>query len=78
MAVIGGGTTGIEVAEYLALQGKNITVIEIENLVAAGVSPLRRPFILKKLSDLGIELFTGAKYLLIGDGFIEAELKSTS
>jgi len=73
VAVIGGGTTGIEVAEFLAIQGKNVTVIEAENLVAAGLSPLRRPFILKKLSDLGIILFTGAKYLNIGDGFIEAE-----
>lgn len=74
VAVIGGGTTGIEVAEFLAAQGKNITVIEMSSEIAAGISPTRRPFLFKKIKDLNIEVFTGAKCTHIGRGFIEAEI----
>ncbi|MHB8276267.1 MAG: oxidoreductase [Candidatus Humimicrobiaceae bacterium] len=74
VAVIGGGTTGIEVAEFLAAQGKNITVIEMSSEIAAGISPLRRPFLFKKIKDLNIMVFTRAKCIQIGNGFIEAEI----
>ncbi|MHB1375841.1 MAG: oxidoreductase [Candidatus Humimicrobiaceae bacterium] len=74
VAVIGGGTTGIEVAEFLAKQGKNIIVIEISSEIASGISPLRRPFLLKKIKKLNIIIFSRAKCIKIGNGFIEAEI----
>ncbi len=73
VVVIGGGITGIETALFLANKHKNVTVLEITDNIAKGFSPLRKPFLLKALRDLGIKIFNNANYTKIdlSKNFIE-------
>jgi 2,4-dienoyl-CoA reductase-like NADH-dependent reductase (Old Yellow Enzyme family)/thioredoxin reductase len=65
VAVIGGGLIGMEVAEYLALRGRAITMIEMLDAVAGGLGPTRKPFALKFLEESGVRVFVRAKCLEI-------------
>ncbi|MDD5723744.1 MAG: FAD-dependent oxidoreductase [Syntrophales bacterium] len=50
IVVIGGGLIGIETAEYLADQGKNVTVVEMLKSVAADVGPSLRWGLISRIS----------------------------
>ncbi len=57
--VIGGGLVGCETAEYLAKQGKKVTVAEMLDEVA-GVMPLAlRLLLLARLEEMGVKILTG-------------------
>lgn len=49
VVVIGGGMTGCEVAEHLALQGNSVTLVEMQEKLAAEVSPDNLFTVLKNL-----------------------------
>ena len=72
VAVIGGGLTGSEIAYELALQGKEVSIVEMKNdLVAqtgvclANSSYLREWFAWKK-----VPVYLESKLKSVGDGFI--------
>ncbi len=61
VVVIGGGLVGCETAEYLAQQGKKVTIVEMLDEVA-GVMPLAlRNMLLARLDDMKVTVLTGVK-----------------
>lgn len=78
VAVIGGGLTGSEIAYELALQGKEVSIVEMKNdLVAqtgvclANSSYLREWFAWKK-----VPVYLESKLKSVGDGFITAPIRT--
>jgi 2,4-dienoyl-CoA reductase-like NADH-dependent reductase (Old Yellow Enzyme family)/thioredoxin reductase len=73
VAIIGGGITGVETAEFLAKQGKKIVILEMGQEIAPDLSPLRKYFLKEKINNLEISVFTSTKCTGIGSDFIEVE-----
>ena len=71
VAIIGGGVTGVETAEFLAKQGKKIVVIEMTDTVGEELSPLRKYFMYEKIRKSDIKIYTGSRCTGIGKDFIE-------
>ena len=61
VAVIGGGMVGLETAELLASHGCKVTVIEMQEKVAADMGLARRMCTLEAISHESIELMTGTR-----------------
>ena len=72
VAVLGGGEVGCETADYLADQGKEVTIIEMLEEIAKDVSPLRKPFLMQRLVARGVKILTSAKVEEITEGGIIA------
>ncbi len=76
VVVIGGALVGCETAEFLADQGKKVTVTRRGPEMAAEVGSSNRNFLLNRLVAKGITLLPGIKYLEItpqGLGIATAE-----
>jgi pyruvate/2-oxoglutarate dehydrogenase complex dihydrolipoamide dehydrogenase (E3) component len=63
--VAGGGLVGSETAEYLAEQGKKVTLIEELEELAQDVEARSRPLLLERLVRLGVEIIPCCKLLSI-------------
>jgi 2,4-dienoyl-CoA reductase-like NADH-dependent reductase (Old Yellow Enzyme family)/thioredoxin reductase len=61
--VIGGGMVGSEVAEFLASQGKEVTIVEILPEVAVTMEGHNRRLLLERLDKLGLKILTGSEVL---------------
>lgn len=72
VAMIGGGSVGVETAEYLMAQGKDVTVIEMMEQVAKDMSPIVRSQLMKRLKDK-VTLYTDTKVLRFRDPDIDVE-----
>jgi 2,4-dienoyl-CoA reductase-like NADH-dependent reductase (Old Yellow Enzyme family)/thioredoxin reductase len=59
--VIGGGLIGLEVADFLAAQGKRVTLVEMLPEVGADMDMLARAMLLKRLGRYPVELHTGTR-----------------
>ena len=80
VAIIGGGSVGVETAEFLADRGKKVTIIEMLERVATDLGPVVRMFQKQRLADNGIEIILGAKVSEIRDGevvFVRGERAET-
>lgn len=53
--ILGGGSVGVEAAEYLAVRGATCTVMEIQKKVGIGLGSLRRMFVKKDFAEYGID-----------------------
>ncbi len=58
VAVIGGGATGCETANYLGAQGKKVTLVESLPDVGSGEEPARKVWLLRSLAGYGVEILT--------------------
>ena len=76
-AVIGGGVTGLETAEYLS-QDNQVTVIEMLNAVGTTLYPSVSKLMLKRIGDNGGKIMTGHALKAIGDGEIEMSVSATA
>lgn len=56
--VIGGGLVGLEVADLLASQGKQVTVVEMLSEVGAGMDPLAKTMLLGRLKSQDVAIHT--------------------
>jgi len=54
--VIGGGPVGLETSEFLAVQGSEVTVVEMTGSVGAGLEDGHRYWVLKTLGQYGTRL----------------------
>jgi len=54
--IIGGGMIGMETAEFLAQQSKEITVIEMMDIIARDMEKITRNLLLKRIQDLPIRV----------------------
>ncbi len=57
--VVGGGTVGLEAAEYLARQGVEVTAIKRKPELAASMDPLPAAVFLRRLQKSGVQVLTG-------------------
>ncbi|HZJ57930.1 MAG TPA: FAD-dependent oxidoreductase [Clostridia bacterium] len=73
IAVVGGGFIGIEVAENLALAGKNITLIEALDQVMAPFDYEMAQLLHKEIHDNGIRLVLNDGLKAVHDGNVELQ-----
>jgi len=59
--VIGGGLVGSETAEFLAEQGRRVTLVEMLDDIALNVEPMTRMLLLKRLGRLNVNVMTRCK-----------------
>ncbi len=57
-AVIGGGKTGAETANYLGAKGKKVTVVEAMHMIAMDAVPARMVWLNKSLAGYGVQIQT--------------------
>ena len=72
--IIGGGSVGCETAEYLAEQGKKVTVIEMLDTMAEKMTNVARTILMGHLKGLGVELLTSCKCKEITEDTVVCEL----
>lgn len=73
--VVGGGLVGSETAEYLAAQGKDVTILELRDELAIDMEPRHRRFILLNLKEMGVKPLLNREVLEMGDGQIKVRDK---
>lgn len=73
VAVIGGGMVGLETAEFIALSGRQVDVIEMLPEAAPSLYFTVRAELLKRLASLGVRIHTSHKVVGIRDGMIMCE-----
>ena len=67
VAIIGGGLVGLEVAELLAEQQKEVTVIEMTDDIVKDMGFIRKAFTLEYVQKEGIQIFKDTKCTEIKD-----------
>ena len=67
VVVVGGGSTGCETAELLAVNGCRVTVVELLPAAAGDLEGNRRKLLLESLSGLGVRILVNAKTREITD-----------
>jgi len=71
VAVLGGGLVGCETADFLANQGKTVTIIEMLEYIAADIGPVRKPFLIQRLAKGSVEILTSSQVVeIVEDGII--------
>lgn len=68
--VVGGGLVGIEVADYLADQGKKVIMIVRSELLKKAVHA-DRVYYLDRIAELGIEVLSNVELLAVGPDWVE-------
>lgn len=61
VVVVGGGSTGCEIAEFLAEKGKHVTILEMLARIGADYGPMNRWVVIDRLIAAGIRMETGVK-----------------
>jgi len=59
--IVGGGTIGIELAEYLADSGKQVTVVEMLAEIARDMEPITRKMTLARLAAKSVSIYPESK-----------------
>ncbi|MDH4265817.1 MAG: FAD-dependent oxidoreductase [Deltaproteobacteria bacterium] len=65
VVIIGGGQVGLETADFLLNQGKEIIILEMLKRLGQDMSPRARKMVLERLSQMGVEILTEAKAMLV-------------
>jgi len=63
--VIGGGLVGLETADFLAAQGKRVTVVEMLDAVGGDMDPLARAVLTQRLQSQAVMVYTGTKVVRV-------------
>lgn len=61
VVVLGGGLVGVEAAELLAEQGKQVTIVEMLKSLAKDLGGARKYFVLNNLKKYGVRLLTNTR-----------------
>ena len=67
IVVVGGGMVGCETADYLAQQGKDVTIVEMLRRTAQDVSPSARYFLRRRLKERDVKILTSTSVKAITD-----------
>lgn len=78
VVIIGGGLVGMETAELLTAQGKEVIIVEMLDEVAKELVHSRRIYALKFIQDHDILVYTGAKCTAIGDTDVTIDIEGAS
>ena len=73
VAVIGGGLVGLETAEFLAMQGKKVCVIEMLEDVAKDMGFIRKVQTMQYVAQEGIKVMVNTKCIEIKDDSVVVE-----
>lgn len=73
IVVIGGGLVGAETAEYLALKGNDVSVVEMMDTIAKEESTTIRPEMMADFEKHGVKQYTNTKVTAITSQSVEAE-----
>lgn len=74
--IIGGGMVGAETAEFLAAQGKEITILEMRDSIAPDMQVRARIFLLETLKKAGVKFLLETQILGVApDGTVKAKDK---
>jgi len=71
--VVGGGLTGVDVSEFLSIQGKNVTIIEMLDTIAADMEQYRRYWVMKYLEEHDTKFLTSTTIKEISDAGVTVE-----
>jgi pyruvate/2-oxoglutarate dehydrogenase complex dihydrolipoamide dehydrogenase (E3) component len=63
VVIVGGGSVGIETAEYLSGLGKKVTVIEMRDAICNDLGPINKADILDRILGSSIELMLNTTVL---------------
>ena len=61
VVVLGGGSSGCEIAEWLHERGKSVTILEMRPRIGADYGPMNRWVVIDRLIAAGIRMETGVK-----------------
>ena len=75
VVVVGGGSVGCETAELLASQGKRVTVVEMQDELAANTGKTAQTILLGHLKSRGVRLMTGCRVEQIGESSVVCRQK---
>jgi len=71
IVIIGGGSVGLETAEFLLEKGKRVIVIEMESDIAIDMEPRSRSYLLYRLQEYPLEVLLNEKVVeIVSDGVI--------
>ncbi len=73
LVVLGGGGIGAEIADYLAEQGKQVTLIEMREGIALDMPPHMQHFLRVRLKERGATVLTHAKAIRFERGALVIE-----
>lgn len=73
VVVAGGGMTGAETAVFLAVQGCNVTIIEMAPDIITDAVAQPRACLMEHIKKYGIRVHTNTKLTKVGDGIVYAE-----
>jgi 2,4-dienoyl-CoA reductase-like NADH-dependent reductase (Old Yellow Enzyme family)/thioredoxin reductase len=79
VVVIGGGEVGCELAEYLAVQGKDVVIVEMLPEILTGTEPRARVLLIRRLRELGVQVLTQSRVVEVRGAIVDytcAGLKS--
>lgn len=65
--ILGGGSVGLEVAEFLYYLGKTVTVIEMLDKICGDLGPLNRINVLERVNRSKINIMVRTKVLELND-----------
>jgi NADPH-dependent 2,4-dienoyl-CoA reductase/sulfur reductase-like enzyme len=71
--VVGGGLVGLETADFLAGQGRRVTLLEMLEEVGADMDPLARALLTRRLGQHGVEIHTGTRVLHLTESAVAAQ-----
>ena len=71
--VVGGGLVGCETADYLAQQGKEVTIVEMLRSTARDIGPAARYFLRRRMAEKGIKILTSTTVEEITDSSIKVK-----
>jgi pyruvate/2-oxoglutarate dehydrogenase complex dihydrolipoamide dehydrogenase (E3) component len=75
VVVAGGGSVGVETAEYLAVYGSNVTIVEMREDILIGCERETALMLRKAIKEYGMNVYTNAKVCEIGDDTVNLERK---
>ena len=65
VVIIGGGQVGLETADFLLEEGREITILEMLKRVGQDMSPRARKMVLERLAQNGVEILTDAQAVAV-------------
>lgn len=75
VVIIGGGSVGVETAEYLAMYEHKVTIVEMLDDILNGCERETAMLLRKAVKGYGIPVYTSSKVVKIGSGTITIERK---
>jgi 2,4-dienoyl-CoA reductase (NADPH2) len=71
--VVGGGGAGAEIADFLSDMVKEVTLVEMLEIIAADLVTHMQHYLGQRLKEKGVTILTSTRVLEVGKGYAEVE-----